>query len=172
MLSSISWQQYLAAVVILTVSYYGYVFLRYYQSEIASFFNRKDRSSDLLPVAHSKPSVMGEAKLADNVTIANSEELYFGSADPDDIEVTSEHITESVEAISPESELVQEADRLIEAFKDIDDKPQFLTLLKILVDSYKRFAADIDITAALATIIEISKEKLMFSVAPNDLQGI
>jgi hypothetical protein len=176
MLSSISWQHYLAAIVILTASYYGYVILRYYQKEISNLFNRKQSSTNLFVNAQAAPAnVMGAAKLDNGVSVSQSEELYFSDSTPDDVGAVStirENHSSQTEAIySPSEELEIEADNLIAAFKEIDNKPEFITLLRILIDSYKRFKDEIDLQATLNRIVEISKEKLMFPLSLNDLQG-
>ena len=174
MLSSISWQHYLAAIVILTASYYGYVILRYYQKEISNLFNRKQSSTNLFVNAQAAPAnVMGAAKLDNGVSVSQSEELYFSDSTPDDVGAVSiirENHPSQTEAIySPSEELEIEADNLIAAFQEIDNKPEFITLLRILIDSYKRFKADIDLQATLNRIVEIFKEKLMFPQSLNDL---
>jgi hypothetical protein len=176
MLSSISWQHYLAAIVILTVSYYGYVILRYYQKEITNLFNRKQSSANLFANAQAAPAnVMGVAKLNNGVSVSKSEELYFSDSTPDDVLAVStiqENLNSQKHVIySPSEELEAEAGNLIAAFQEIDNKPEFITLLRILIDSYKRFKDDIDLPATLSRIVEISKEKLQFPLSLSDLQG-
>jgi hypothetical protein len=176
MLSSISWQHYLAAIVILSVSYYGYVILRYYQQEISNLFNRKQNNANLFPNASAAPAnVMGAAKLDVGVSLTKSEEMHFTDSSPDEVEPNA---TENVSAIPnttviypPSEELEVEAGNLITAFHEIDNKPEFITLLKILINSYKRFQDEIDLPATLNRIIEISKERLMFPLTLTDLQG-
>jgi hypothetical protein len=176
MLSSISWQHYLAAIVIVTVSYYGYVILRYYQKEISNLFNRKQSSAKLFANAQAAPAnVMGAAKLDNGVSVSKSEELYFSESTPDDVGAVStiqENLPSKTEAIySPSEELEVEAGNLIAAFQEIDNKPEFITLLRILIDSYKRFKDDIDLPATLNRIVEISRERLMFPLSLTDLHG-
>jgi hypothetical protein len=176
MLSSISWQHYLAAIVILTVSYYGYVILRYYQKEITNLFNRKQSSANLFANAQAaSANVMGVAKLDNGVSLSKSEELYFSESTPDDVlEVSTiqENTHSNTDLIySPSVELENEAGNLIAAFQEIDNKPEFITLLRILINSYKRFKDDIDLPVTLNRIVEISKEKLMFQLSLTDLHG-
>jgi hypothetical protein len=176
MLSSISWQHYLAAIVILTASYYGYVILRYYQKEISNLFNRKQSSTNLFTGVQAAPAdVMGAAKLDNGVSLSPSEELYFSDSMPDDVEaiatIRENHSSHPDEIFSPSEELEVEASNLIAAFQEIDNKPEFVTLLRILIDSYKRFKDDIDLPSTLIRIIEISKEKLKFQLSLTDLQG-
>ena len=176
MLSSISWQHYLAAVIILTISYYGYVILRYYQTEIANLFNRKKSSAEIFAGVQSAPiAVMGKAKLDNGVTLADTEELQFSDVSPDDAgtfsEMTSPAGNENLSAIEPSQELVWEAGNLIDAFRDVDNKQEFLSLLRILVDSYKRYQEDIDLPATLERVVELAKDKLQFTIALSDLQN-
>ncbi|MDN3584926.1 hypothetical protein [Mucilaginibacter flavus] len=173
MLSSISWQHYLAAVIIITISYYLYVALRYYQKEISNLFNRKPQSADLFTVIQSPAiSVMGQAKPDNGVSIGDTQNLPFSEVLPDD---PHELVKESTHTISiqddPSSDLVSEAGNLIEAFRDVDNKQEFLTLVGILVSSYKRFQEQIDLPAALSRVVEISKDKLKFTVALSDFQN-
>jgi hypothetical protein len=176
MLSSISWQHYLVAVIILTVSYYGYVILRYYQKEISNLFNRGQKPTTLFPNAQAATAnVMGAAKLDNGVSVSKSDELYFSESTPDDlIEVSTiqENPHSNTDVIySPSVELENEAGNLIAAFQEIDNKPEFITLLRILINSYKRFKDDIDLPATLNRIVETSKEKLMFPLSLTDLHG-
>jgi hypothetical protein len=172
MLSSISWQHYLAAVIILTVSYYAYVVLRYYQNEIASFFNRKPELDSFSGFSSSAVSVMGKARPDDGVSVSDTGELSFADVLPDEpVQVAVNNSRKEPELPEPADELVQEAGKLTEAFKDIDNKPEFLTLLRILIDSYKRFQDDIDLPAALTHIRENANAKLKFPVTATDLQG-
>jgi len=173
MLSSISWQHYLVSIVIITVSYYLYVMFRYYKKEIGNLFNRKPQTADVFSaVQTSANSVMGQAKPDDGITICEAQNLSFTDALPDDTEeaIIGLSRTASIQN-DPSSELIAEAGNLIEAFKDVDNKQEFLTLLGILVSSYKRFQELIDFPAALSRVAEISKDKLKFTVAPSDFQN-
>lgn len=165
MLSSISWQQYLAAIVILTLFYYLYILLRYYQKEIGHLLNRQQKQSNIFSGVASPIQVMGAAKLDNGVSISNTGDLQFGETSPDEIK------SPAVSASDPSQELVMEAANLIEAFKDIDNKPEFLSLLKILIGSYQRFQDEIDFSLSLNRILEISKKKLQFPVTLGDLQS-
>ncbi len=171
MLSSISWQHYLAAVIILTVSYYLYVVLRYYQSEIANLFNRKQGSSQIFAAVQSSPiEVMGEAKPDNGTAVTDTSKLQFTDTLPDEPVISANPQTNQPN-ILPSEELVKEAGNLIEAFKDIDNKQEFLTLLRILINSYKRFKEDIDLPVMLHRVVEISKNKLQFPIALSDLEN-
>ncbi len=118
---------------------------------------------------------MGAAKLDNGVSVSKSDELYFSESTPDDvIEVSTiqENPHSNTDVIySPSVELENEAGNLIAAFQEIDNKPEFITLLRILINSYKRFKDDIDLPVTLNKIVEISKEKLMFPLSLTDLHG-
>jgi hypothetical protein len=176
MLSSISWQQYLAAVVTITVSYYLYIGFRYYQQDITHLFNRKQKPfEDYVGIPPAIYSVMGEAKPDRGISISDAQELIFASASPDEAENLTSKSTALENSgdslIEPGMELVEEAGSLMEAFKDNDNKPEFLALLKILIGSYKRVEIDIDLSVALKRIVERSKEKLPFPISLTDLQN-
>lgn len=173
MLSSISWQHYLAAVVIITISYYLYVVLRYYQKEISNLFNRKPQPPGIFSAVQSPDiSIMGQAKPDNGVTIGETQNLPFAEVLPDDPKEAISALTHETNIpIDPSSELVSEAGNLIDAFKDVDNKQEFVTLVGILVGSYKRFQEQIDLSAALSQVVEISKDKLKFTVAISDFQN-
>lgn len=173
MLSSISWQHYFAAVVIITISYYLYVILRYYQKEIGNLFYRKPQAADVFSAIQSPAiSVMGQAKPDNGVTVTETKNLPFTDVLPDEpIQTITEQMQTADIQADPSSELVSEAGNLIEAFKDVDNKQEFLTLVGILVSSYKRFQEQIDLPAALNRVVEISKDKLKFTVALSDFQN-
>jgi hypothetical protein len=168
MLSSISWQHYFAAIIILSLIYYGYVVLRYYQKEISNLFNRKQDATALFSNVQTGPyQVLGDAKSDNGVTITESQDLVFS-------EPLEHHPAAGATIaadISPSQELAVEAGNLIDAFKEIDNKPEFIILLRILVGSYKRYKDEIDLQVTLNRVVELSKEKLMFSIALTDLQG-
>lgn len=173
MLSSISWQHYLAAVVIITISYYLYVILRYYQKEISNLFTRKPQTAGIFAAVQSPDmSIMGQAKPDHGVTIGETQNLPFTEVLPDDPKEGITALTqETTIPTDPSSELVTEAGNLIEAFKDVDNKQEFVTLVGILVGSYKRFQEQIDLPAALSRVVEISKDKLKFTVVISDFQN-
>ena len=172
MLSSISWQHYLAAIVIISISYYLYVILKYYQQEIGKLFNRKPQTAGMFSAVQSPINVMGLAKLENGVTIGETQDLPFTDVLPDNPENAINGITHTASNQNdPSFELVSEAGNLIEAFKDIDNKQEFITLVGILVGSYKRFQEQIDLPAALNRVVEISKDKLKFTVALSDFQS-
>lgn len=169
MLSSISWQHYIAAIVIITVSYYLYVVLRYYQKEIANLFNRKPTPAEMFVGVQAAPiEVMGKAKPDVGVKLSDASELQFTEALPDEPEILcgSTTVTESYQ---PSTELIQEANDLIEAFKDIDNKQEFLSLLGILINSYKRYKDEIDLPETIGRVIARAKENLQFQISSNDL---
>lgn len=169
MLSSFSWQHYIAAIVIITVSYYLYVVLRYYQKEIANLFNRRSTSTEMFTSVQTAPiEVMGKAKPDNGIKFSDASELQFTEASPDDPEIVSEPVP-FANTHQPSSELIQEANNLIEAFKDLDNKQEFLSLLGILIDSYKRYSDEIDLPAALDRVITMASEKLKFPVTSSDL---
>lgn len=173
MLYAISWQHYLAAVIILTISYYLYVILRYYQKEITNLFNRKSQPVDVFSAIHLPAvAVMGQAKPDNGVSVRETQDLQFTDVLPDEPEPTIKKPIQTTDFQNdPSSDLVSEAGNLIEAFKDVDNKQEFLTLVSILISSYNRFQEQIDLPAALSRIVEISKDKLKFTVALSDFQN-
>jgi hypothetical protein len=173
MLSSISWQHYLAAVITLTTCYYGYVVLRYYQNELFNFFNRKQASAELPNVTASSANIMGYAKPDYGTALSNIEEVQFAEPTPDEqpphLSVRAADVAATMEVQRPaEEELETEAGRLIDAFKDVDDKPEFLSLLRILVESYITLSGVVDLQVTMQRIINYAQGKLVFELTMED----
>lgn len=165
MLSSISWQQYLAAVAILTISYYLFVILRYYQSDLSNFFHPRKKADSLFTGLETPPvQVMGQAKSEDVLTIEDPDAFQFGDITPDE-----EHVVPLVS--DPSQELVLEAGDLINAFTNIDNKPEFLSLLKILISSYQRFGDTLDLPVIYEKVSSMASAKLRFKLTRDDLQA-
>jgi hypothetical protein len=172
MLSSISWQQFLAAILIITVVYYGYVIPRYYQKEVAVFFNLKKNAHNLTRSLQNTPfEVMGKAKPDFGVSVTEPEDLQFAGPSEDGTEVgLSENAAISDGAArDPSAELKADIGKLIDAFKDVDDKREFLMLLRIQFNTYKGFKDQINLPDIQEYILRLSNEKLSFSIDRADL---
>jgi len=116
--------------------------------------------------------VIGQAKPDNGVSIAETQNLPFTDVLPDDPnDAVNESDHTAVNQNNPGLQLVSEVGNLIEAFKDVDNKQEFITLVGILVGSYKRFQEQIDLPAALSLVVEISKDKLKFTVALSDFEN-
>ncbi|GAA4920196.1 hypothetical protein [Mucilaginibacter defluvii] len=172
MLSSISWQQYFAAIAIISASYYLYVILRYYQREVTNLFIAKHPGQALAPTSNlSSFAVMGQAKQDQSITVVADEELQFAEADID--ENSKEPFTEATAAkpgeLLPQAQLLNETDKLIDAFTDVDSKSEFISLLNILLTSYKPYELQINYLQVTEHILNESHRKLPFDLASNDL---
>jgi hypothetical protein len=156
MLNSISWQQYVVAVILITAAWYAYVGLRYYQPEISALLKFKPKTHSVIPeVAH---SVMGSAQPEVGTSLNDPEELIFSMA-------TSDDISEATLPKGPADDLLAEAESLISAFEESDDKKGFLSLLKILISKYEIFADEI----SLPQVIDALKtKKLPFTITANE----
>jgi hypothetical protein len=166
MLSQISWQHYLAAISITTGSYYLYIFLRYYQKEIARLFNRYPDHPSIIPDVESEPySIMGAAKSAPTIISSEPEALLFADQQEDEGPIAPVENNRL-----PQQELLQEVDRLVAGFKTTDDKPEFLNLLQVLIGSYQSSREEIDLAEILDNIQERSAKKLPFSLTKTDLE--
>ena len=175
MLSSISWQQFLTALTIITVVYYIYVGLRYYKQEISVFVNRKPIPGSHQSTQISSPyRVMGVAKPDQGISIADSDELHFAVEDePETDNVTAEHQGVTDTPIQePTDELLNDVTHLIQAFKEIDDKPEFLSLLRIQYGSYHSNSNTIDWPAVKQRTLELTHDILPFKVLEADVQLI
>ena len=156
MLNTISWQQYIAAVLLLTAAWYAYVGLRYYQPEISAFLKIKPKADSIMPgVAH---AVMGPAQPEAGTSLNDPKELIFSVAADDDI-------SDQTLPKGPADDLLAEAETLINAFEESDDKNGFLSLLNILISKYEVFADEISLPQLIS---KLSKHKLPFTVAADE----
>lgn len=171
MLSSISWQQYFAAIAIISVTYYLYVLLRYYQREISNLFISKQQSAAMPQGGTISPTQLMGAALPDkHVRIVEEQELQFADEDLNEsLEPTGDLADPNNNITTPEAQLIAEADNLIAAFKDGDSKTEFLSLLKILIGSFQPYQAEIDFSKVSTHVISHSAEKLLFDLTADEL---
>jgi hypothetical protein len=118
MLHTISWQEYLTAVIILTAGYYTYVALRF---KLIKF--NKAAAGGLPPVVSA--AVIGSIKPDEGTPTAD---LIFSVSTPDDVSETT--IPKGVA-----DDFLAEAQTLADA---AENKLEFLTLLEILVTKYEQ----------------------------------
>jgi hypothetical protein len=158
MFNSISWQQYVTAVLLLTIAWYVYVGLRYYQPELSRYLRIKPKPSSPLPeVATAPTSLMAAARPEPGTGQQNAEELIFSIATDDDI-------SDQTLPKGPSDELLAEAETLINAFSDSDDKNNFLKLLRILISKYDIFADEISLPSAISSLQTYAAGKLTFPI--------
>ncbi|WP_295769274.1 hypothetical protein [uncultured Mucilaginibacter sp.] len=175
MLSSISWQQYFAVLLLISASYYAFVLLRYYQNDIAVFLKNKKSGQPALPEPETSSfEVMGKAQPEPGVSFSEGDELQFliepdGEPSSPETDVAQEEEERSVEQ---RQHLLGEVTDLITAFHAMDDKPGFLSLLKIQLEPYAAANVSANWTALKKQIIELSKGKLPFKLGIQDLRSI
>ena len=97
MLNTISWQQYLTVLTLLTIAWYSYVILCYYRNDLLKRFKP---ASEPAPLVTMSP-VLGQIKT----------ELYFGGNIPD-------YFVDHSLPPGPTDELFSEAQTLAQAFTD------------------------------------------------------
>ena len=159
MLNHISWQQYITAVILISLAWYAYIVLRYYRPELAKLLKFKPNDpSPLPPVANQMTVVMGEAKPEADTGIYESQELIFSAAQPDDI-------SDQTLPKGPSDDLLAEAQVLVSAYSDNDDKAGFLSLFKLLLDKYEVFADEISLPQIINAL---STSKLPFSIQADE----
>ena len=162
MLSTISWQQYVTAVILLTTAWYAYVSLRYYQPELSAFLKIKPKQQSAVPaVANQMTVVMGEAKTEADTGLYNSDELIFSSTQPDDI-------SDQTLPKGPADDLLAEAQALVSAYAENDDKNEFLSLFKLLLDKYEVFADEISLHTIIKQLNSYAADKLLFQIQAEE----
>ncbi len=172
MLSSISWQQFLAALVIITLVYYFYIGLRYYQKDLRAIANRKKVSGLNQSGTHATAyQVMGIAKQEHGVSVSDADHLYFAIDDEPETETIANevHPIANTTDQGPTEALLNDVSQLINAFKEVDDKAEFLSLLRIQYHSYHADGEAIDWPAVKQRTLQLSGERLPFSVSEADV---
>lgn len=171
MLSLISWQQYFVAITTITALYYLYIAGRYYQIEIVRLFQRELHSADMFAgLAAVDMSVMGQAKPDNGVTLTDARELLFSPSDPEVWNGQDPDLPETGE--EERKSLLEDADQLIDAFSEVDDKAEFMSLLKMLIESSIATRDEADLHAVQAYVVEAVQHKLKFPVSLADFQLI
>jgi hypothetical protein len=159
MLSTISWQQYVTAVLLLSAAWYAYVGLRYYQPELSAFLKIKPKpqSTSVPPVANQLTVVMGEARPEADTGLYNPEELIFSNSQSDDI-------SDQTLPKGPSDDLLVEGMVLVDAYGDNNDKAEFLSLFELLLSKYEVFADEINLSAVIKQLNAYAANKLPFKI--------
>jgi hypothetical protein len=162
MLNAISWQQYLTAVILITAAWYAYVGLRHYRPEISSFLKIKSQPRTLTPpLAKESPAVMGEVKPDPDTGLYDAENLIFSSSEPDDI---SDHTLPK----GPGDDLLAEAQVLVTAYEDNEDKNEFLSFLQLLIKKYEVFSDEISLPNVIASLKPFAEVRLPFRLQETE----
>lgn len=175
MLTTISWQQYVVAIMIITALYYLYIAIRYYQKDIAHLFHRKKISIDaFVGLATADIAVMGPAKPDPGISLTDGRELLFSSSNSEVLDnQLPDMATPAETSENSEQTVLQEVEQLIEGFRESDDKSAFLALLKILLVSRGTDEPGVDRAATLNHVIKAAREKkLSFDISLADLEPI
>ncbi|QQL50163.1 hypothetical protein [Mucilaginibacter ginkgonis] len=175
MLASISWQHFLTALITLTGGYYFYIALRYYQSELAGFLKGKGKSPSKFPIAvDNSINIIGKARETEMISIADDKDIYYGDTMGDDHnpEVISSAVQEVENDVSVNfaNKLEADIENLIEVYKNSDDKEGFLSLINVLVSSFRRYDSVTDLSTILGWTVEHANEKLRFTIALSEVQ--
>jgi hypothetical protein len=158
MLNAISWQQYISAVLLLTIAWYAYVGLRYYRTELLALLKIKATEKSIVPpVANKLTVVMGEVKPDADTGLFYPEELLFSSSEPDDI-------SDQTLPKGPADDLLAEAMVLVDAYGENDNKTEFLSLFNLLLDKYEVFADEISLPAIIQSLNAFATHKLPFKI--------
>lgn len=158
MLNAISWQQYTTAVLLLTAVWYAYAGLRYYRPELLAILKIKTTEKSVVPpVANKLTVVMGEVKPEADTGLYYPEVLLFSSSEPDDI-------SDQTLPKGPADDLLAEAMVLVDAYGENDNKTEFLSLFRILLDKYEVFADEISLPSIIQSLNAFAVNKLPFRI--------
>jgi hypothetical protein len=162
MLNTISWQQYLTVIISLSGAWYAYVGLRYYRTELAAWLRiRPTVKSVVPPVAGKLSVVIGAAKPDTDTGLYSPEELLFAGSDTD--EVSDQTLPKG-----PADELLEEAKVLVDAYQDNDDKDEFLSLFKLLLQKYKILQDEISLPGVIHSLHGFAAGRLPFTLKETE----
>jgi hypothetical protein len=168
MLNAISWQQFVTAFILLSVTWYIYVGLRYYRPELRSLLKISTKAANAFPAVEnasaSNPtaSVMGPARPEPGTGLYAAEELVFSSGDTDDT------ISDRTLPKGPSDDLLAEAQILVGAFGETGSKTEFLSLLHILISKYAIFRDEIHLPSIIGSLRQFAGPRLPFELEPNE----
>jgi hypothetical protein len=162
MLNAISWQQYITALVLLSIGWYAYIGVRYYRPELAGWLRiRQTAQGPVPPVANQLTVVMGAVKPETDTGIYPAEEMIFSGSAPDDI-------SDQTLPKGPSDDLLEEAKVLVEAYSDNDNKTEFLSLFKLLLDKYEVFRDEISLPVVTRSLAEFAATRLPFRIGETE----
>jgi hypothetical protein len=163
MLHTVSWLQYIAAVILITAAWYSYIGLQYYRAELQAWLRiRTPAKSPPPPVSGTSYAIMGEARPDEGGITLDSEEMIF-SADS-----TPDDLSEQTILRGPSDDLFDEGKTLIEGFARIPDKTLFLSSLNTLVEKYELFREEISLPAIISRLHSYGRAKLPFSLNDHE----
>lgn len=162
MLNAISWQQYLSAILVLSAAWYSYVGLRYYRHALTAWLKIRPSVQSAVPaVANKLTVVMGSAKPDTDTGLYAADELVFAASEPDDI-------SDQTLPKGPSDDLLEEAKVLVTAYGDNDNKTEFLSLFKLLLDKYEVFRDEISLPAVIRPLSEFAASRLPFRLKETE----
>ncbi|MCQ6957301.1 hypothetical protein [Mucilaginibacter aquariorum] len=160
MLNAISWQQYVTAVLLFSLAWYACVGLRYYRTRLPGLLRTRTKN-ELPEVASAAPSVMGLAKPETGTSLYDPEVFIFNAASPDDI--SGQTLPKG-----PSDDLLEEAKMLVDAFRDNDNKTEFIALFKLLLNQYEVFRDEISLPTVIRPLREFADSHLPFRLQETE----
>jgi len=160
MLTTISWQQYFVAVSLLAAAWYAYVGLRYYQPELAAFLKIKSKPQTPTPPVESH-TILGDIRPDADTGLFDVDDLIFSGTEPDDI-------SDQTLPKGPGDDLLAEAQVLVTAFDANDNKTEFLSLLKLLINRYEVFSDEISLPSIIASLRQFADARLPFRLKDTE----
>ncbi|MDB5131762.1 MAG: hypothetical protein JWR02_1511 [Mucilaginibacter sp.] len=104
---------------------------------------------------------MGPAKRKVDTRLLDPEAFIFTVASPDDI-------NDQTLPNGPADDLLAEAKVLVDAYSDNDNKTEFLSLFKLLLDKYEVFRNEISLPAVIRSVGDFAESRLSFRVEQTE----
>jgi hypothetical protein len=162
MLNAVSWQQYSTAIILCTLAWYAYTGLRFYQPELRALLRIQPKANAVMPpVASPQTAVMGAISPDPDTGVFDAAELRF-------VDASTDEIGDQTLPKGPADELLEEAQALVVAYADNDDKSTFLSLLQTLLNKYEVVADEISLPALITSLKSFAQTKLPFSIQDTE----
>ncbi len=167
MLDTISWQQYLTAVILLIFAWYIYIGITYYRAELFALLKiNPQNKATTPPVASISSSVMGQVKHDDATFTVDAHTLLFGKSE------TPDEVSDQTVPRGPGDDLLAEAETLITAYEDMPDKTEFLSMLKLLINKYEACFDEMDLPSVAKQIKSFAQSRLRFTIPETEWPSI
>jgi hypothetical protein len=160
MLNAISWQQYVTAALLFSLAWYTCIGLRYYRTRLPGLFQTRIKNA-FPKVASPTSFVMGPAKPEMGTSLYDPQAFIFNAA-------SSDEVSDQTLPKGPSDDLLEEAKMLVDAFRDNDNKTEFIALFKLLLDKYEVFREEISLPAVIRSLSEFAAPRLPFSLKETE----
>jgi cytoskeletal protein RodZ len=174
MLESISWPTYLVSIFIITLIYYGWVFLIFYRTELAGIFKKKhiQNAPGANPPTDQQFVVIGQTAHEDEA-VAGDQELQFGPADADEPTITTLTVPSAPQQVGEFSEMVGEVKTLIRVVAESSEsRENFEMLFGLIIQKYPGLSATPYRNKIIGFLLAESQDNFPFALSEEALNQL